>query len=318
MSPKVSVIIPVFNVTKFIAETLDSLRAQTWRDFETILVNDGCPDTANLEEALKPYAGEIRYIKSGKWASISSSRNTGIEASQAPYVAFLDGDDTWDPDYLKVHVGMLEADPGVDLVYGNLIYFGPTPWEGLLGMDKHPSHGEVTLKSLILRECTLPISVTARREILLRAGLFDPVIRGGEDLDLWIRVVRCGGRITYHRQPLLRYRLRGGSMSDDKLDLLNNGLTVYEKHLKLPGLSAEDRGFVEEAIGRQHATIDFVKAKQALYAGRLAEARDRLSRAERVLKTPKLKVAVLGLRLMPRLVHKYVRLKYPTEYAFLH
>src|SRR5277367_135614 len=139
MRPKVSVIIPVYNVTKYIKETLDSLRAQTFRDFETILVNDGCPDTGNLEKTLQPYWDEIKYIKSGKWASISSSRNTGIGASAAPYVAFLDGDDAWYPEYLSVHVGILDANPEIDIVYGNFVYFGGSSWEGGLGMDRLPS-----------------------------------------------------------------------------------------------------------------------------------------------------------------------------------
>jgi glycosyltransferase involved in cell wall biosynthesis len=317
-SPKVSVIIPVFNVTKYITEALDSLRAQTFRDFETILVNDGCPDTGNLEAALEPYRDEITYIKSGKWASISSSRNTGILASTAPYVALLDGDDAWYPEYLSVHVGMLEANPGIDLVYGNYEYFGDSPWAGGFGMDRIPSNGEVNLRSLISRECNVFISVTARREALIRAGLFDPDVRGGEDLDLWIRLVRTGGGIVYHRQPLARYRLRLNSMSDDKLDLLNNGLTVYEKHLKIPEISADERGWIETAIRKQHATIDFVKGRKALYAGNFAEARERLSRAAQILKMPKLRLAVVALHIAPRLLHRYIHHRYPTEYAFLH
>jgi hypothetical protein len=107
-------------------------------------------------------------------------------------------------------------------------------------------------------------------------------------------------------------------MSDDKLDLLNNGLSVYEKHLRLPDISAEERVWLETAIGKQHATIDFVKGKKALYAGNYAEALERLSRASKVLGTTKLRLAVLALRLMPRLTRRYIRYRYPTEYAFLH
>src|ERR1700676_72285 len=102
VSPLVSIVIPCFNATKYIPETLDSLRAQTFRDFEIILVNDGCPDTENLERVLEPYRDEIRYLKSGRWASISESRNNAIQASTARYIALLDADDIWEPNYLQV------------------------------------------------------------------------------------------------------------------------------------------------------------------------------------------------------------------------
>src|SRR5580658_691870 len=104
--PMVSVVIPCYNATQYIPDALNSLRAQTFRDFETILVNDGCPDTENLERALEPYRGEIVYLKSGEWASISGSRNRGINASRARYISLLDADDIWEPEYLGVLVAM--------------------------------------------------------------------------------------------------------------------------------------------------------------------------------------------------------------------
>jgi len=318
LAPAVSVVIPVFNVTKYIGETLDSLRQQTFRNFETILVNDGCPDTENLERVLEPYRDEIVYIKSGKWASISSSRNTAIRASKGKYIALLDGDDAWDPEYLSTHVGMLEADPSIDLVYPNAVYTGETEFTGKFGMDYTVSNGDVTLEALIKRTCNVCISVTAKRESLERAGLFDPLVRGGEDWDLWMRLARVGGKIVYHRKPLLRYRIRKGSMSDDKLDLLNNGLTVYKKHLNLPGTTMQQKQWLEEAIQKQQATIDLVHGKLALYGKRRMEALELLERANRVLAERRIGMAILGLRLAPGLLYRYIHKRYPTEYAYLH
>jgi glycosyltransferase involved in cell wall biosynthesis len=317
-SPKVSVVIPCYNVTRYIGETLDSLRAQTFRDFETILVNDGCPDTENLERVLEGYRDEIVYLKSGKWASISGSRNAGINKSSATYIALLDGDDAWEPDYLKIQVDILDADPDISLVYPNARYFGGGAWDGRLFMDMIPSTGEVTMERLITRECAVFIGVTARREALVRAGLFDPLVPGGEDLDLWMRVVRSGGKITYHRQPLVKYRLRPNSMSDDKFDLLKNGLTVYQKHLNTPGITDQERQYLERAIQKQHATINVLLGKKALYAGNYSEALDRLDQANKQFRSRNLRLLVLGLRMMPQLVHRWVHLRYPTEYAFLH
>jgi glycosyltransferase involved in cell wall biosynthesis len=317
-SPLVSVVIPCYNATQYIAETLNSLRAQKFRDFEVILVNDGCPDTENLERALEPYRDEIVYIKSGKWASISSSRNTGINASQARYVAFLDSDDAWEPDYLSVLVGILEANPSIDLVYPNATYFGDTAWTGATFMEKYPIEGEVTIEKLVRRECVIFISVTARRESLIRAGLFDPLIRGGEDWDVWVRVVRTGGKIAYDRRPLARYRLREGSMSADKLDLLRNGLAVCQKYLNMSDLTAEERGWWETCAQTYRANTDLVRGKQALYGKRREEAIELLTRANDVLKNPRVRAAILALRLAPALVYSYIHRRYPTEYAYLH
>lgn len=317
-SPLVSVVIPVFNVTRFITETLGSLRAQTFRNFETILVNDGCPDTENLEKALEPYKDEIVYIKSGKWASISSSRNTGIQAAKGRFVALLDGDDIWEPDYLSVQVGMLEADPSIDLIYPNAIYFGESPWVGKTFMEMMPSEGEVTMQRLIDRTCNVLIGVTAKRDSLIRAGLFDPLVKGGEDWDLWMRLVRCGGKIQYHHRVLVRYRLRQGSMSDDKLDLLQNGLAVYNKHLNLPDISSQERVWFEAAKRRSEAAIDFFHGKKALYRRQREEALQRLERANQILQDRKIQVAVWGLRLAPQLLFAYIHKRYPTEYIYLH
>lgn len=317
-TPLVSVVIPCFNATRYIPETLNSLRAQTFRDFEVILVNDGCPDTENLERILEPYRDEIRYLKSGKWASISESRNNAIQASNARYIALLDADDLWEPDYLEVQVGILEQDPSIALVYPNARYFGEGSWVGRTFMEMNPSEGEVTMEKLISREITVFISVTARRESLIRAGLFDPQVRGGEDWDLWMRVFRTGGKIAYHRQVVARYRLRLGSMSDDKLDLLRNGLSVCKKHLNLPGISDQERIWFEACAQTYQANMEFVLGKQAIYGERVAEAIELLSKANRVLKNTRISATILGLRMAPKLVFSYIRRKYPTEYAYLH
>src|ERR1700692_783320 len=112
-SPAVSVIVPAYKVTDFIAKTLDSLRSQTFRDFETIVVNDGCPDSENLERVLEPYRGEIVYIRQEN-QGLAGARNTAIKAARAPLVGLLDSDDAWEPDYLEVQTKFLAEHPQVD------------------------------------------------------------------------------------------------------------------------------------------------------------------------------------------------------------
>jgi len=315
--PAVSVIIPVYKATRYIAEALDSLRAQTFRDFEAILVNDGCPDTTNLEKALEPYKDEIVYFSSGKWASVSESRNKGIAAARGRYIAFLDADDTWQPEYLAVQVGMLESDLSIDVVYPNATYIGVGTLVGRTFMDVAPSEGEVTLEAILLRRCSVFIGATSRKEILIRSGLFDPEILGSEDFDLWIRVLRNKGRIVYHRQPLANYRISSTHQSSDKFEAIRRSIRMLDKHLGLADLSSAERGWFEAAHRKQKGWLDLFSGKQALYQGNFSEAVERLSSASESFDSLKLRLAVLGLRLAPGLIRHLVHKRYPNEYAFL-
>jgi glycosyltransferase involved in cell wall biosynthesis len=316
--PLVSVVVPCFKTTRYVTETLESLRAQTFRDFEAILVNDGCPDTENLEKVLEPYRDEIVYLKSGKWARVTTSRNTAMNWSRAKYIAFLDSDDAWEPDYLSYQVNILESDPTIDVVYPNATYFGEGSWVGDTFMNRIPSDGPVTVESILAGRCTVCISATSRRESLLQAGLMDPDLNGGEDMDLWFRVLQNGGKIVYHRRPLLRYRMRSGSLSDDKVTQLRDGLQVYEKHLNRPGLPEGQRELFAAAVRRQNALIDVFYGKKAVYARDRAEALTRLTQANRVLQNRRLGIAIFALRFAPGLLFDYIHRRYPTEYIFFH
>ena len=121
-NPSVSVVIPAYNVASFIAETLESVFAQTWTDFEVLVINDGSPDTAALESTLAHYAHRIRYVVQ-KNGGPSSARNHGIQIAAGKWVAFLDGDDLWDPTFLQSQME-LAASQNLDLVYCDMRYFG--------------------------------------------------------------------------------------------------------------------------------------------------------------------------------------------------
>lgn len=315
--PAVSVIVPAYKVTAFIADTLDSLRAQTFRDFETIVVNDGCPDSDNLERVLEPYRGEIVYIRQEN-RGLSGARNTAIQAARAPLVALLDSDDAWEPDYLDVQTRFLAEHPQTDVVSPNAFFVGETLFPGKTMADLFPPRGEVSFRSLLARDNHIFVGVTARREAILRAGLFDPALRSAEDLDLWLRMTHGGARFSYHDRPLVRYRARPEGLSNDPIWITNHVLQVYNRLSETLDLNAEDRRCLDAAIRHEEANLDFYLGKRALYAGRNQEAQERLGRANRVLRSRKVTLARLALRIAPGLVHKLVRWRSPTEYKFLH
>lgn len=316
-TPKVSVIVPTYNVTAYITEALDSLRAQTFRDFETVVVNDGCPDTENLEKVLEPFRDEIVYVKQEN-QGLAGARNTGIRAARGQLIALLDPDDLWEPDYLKVQTEALDANPDADLVYPNGTIFGETSWAGKLLMDVFPSSGEVTFDRIVSRQCKVTIAVTARREALFRAGLFDPSLRSSEDFDLWLRMIKAGSKFIYHRQPLYRYRARPDNLSVNPISLLNSTLAVYQKLLKRPDLREQERQSVESHLKSHQAELDFFLGKKALYNGDSKEARLRLSRANKVMKRRKTAVILLALRIAPRALIAYTKRRYSSEFDALH
>lgn len=153
-TPLVSVIVPAYDVTDFICEALDSALAQTFTEYEIIVVNDGCPDTEALERALAPYISRIIYLKQEN-RGVGAARNTGIKAARGSLLAFLDADDTWLPNYLEIQVARIQADPTIDVLYPNVVMFEGSSETGEEFMTICPSNGDVTFERLVSQECNV-------------------------------------------------------------------------------------------------------------------------------------------------------------------
>ena len=132
--PAVSVIIPAYRASGDIAVALDSVFAQTFPHFEVIVINDGSPDTAELEAALEPYRSRLRYIVQPNRGA-GAARNTGIRAARGRYLAFLDADDRWHRDFLRRQTWLLDACADCDLVYTDASISGDTPLAGRRFME---------------------------------------------------------------------------------------------------------------------------------------------------------------------------------------
>lgn len=298
--PTVSVIIPAYQVTTYIAEAVDSILAQSYRDFEIIVVNDGCPDTANLERALAPYLSRIRYIRQEN-AGPSAARNAGIRAATGEWIALLDADDGWDPEYLASQIGYLDRHPEIDLVYPDAVYFGEGPLVGRRFMEMCPSRGEVTIAGLLEERCCVFISVLARRRTLLDAGLFDPAMRRAEDFDMWLRVLGVGGRIGYQPRVLARYRKRETSASVDTQSMIAGQLYALDKLIAGGRLAEADLAVVNAARRRWRTNAKLESGKRALLNRDYPAALADLSAAGRHAASFKLRMTLFLLRLSPPL-----------------
>jgi glycosyltransferase involved in cell wall biosynthesis len=295
--PRVSVIIPCYNTAQFVAETLQSVFSQTYKDYEVVVVNDGSPDTPELERAIAPWRDRITYIHTEN-CGLAGARNNGIRASRGELVALLDSDDIWKPNYLAVQVCKLDEDPEADIVYPNAEVFGEGPSTHYL-----PSKGPVTYTSLIDESCVVMVSVLARRTALQRAGLFDASLRSCEDFDMWLRCLKTGSRIIYHREVLLRYRRRPDSLSADPIWMCSNAIRVLVKMRDAVPMTDDERKVLEAAIVRFQGRKLFFEGKQAFNSSNIPLAISSLEKSNRYLHSARVWMILLLLRRAPSVAH---------------
>jgi len=301
-APLVSVIIPAYRAARSIAATLDSVLAQTYKDYEVIVVNDGSPDSEDVEKALEPYRDRIIYQRQENQGP-GGARNTGILIARGEYVALLDADDVWDPEHLAEQLAVLESDPSIDMVYADARIIGDVPEAGRTVMDFCPSAGDVTFERLVTRQCTVHICVSVcRREALMSAGLFDPAFRGTEDIDMWMRIARRGGRIAYQRRVLGSYRRQAGSLSSNRVSMVEGFLAVLAKAARDPGLTAAQRDAVERQMAEERNKLELHKGRDAFLAGDAAAAVSHLRQANAQRKSLKLTTVLMMLRVAPGLL----------------
>jgi glycosyltransferase involved in cell wall biosynthesis len=305
--PAVSVIIPAYKTAPFIGETLASVLAQTFQDFEIIVVNDGSPDTAELERALAPYRERVIYIVQDN-RGLSAARNAGIAVARAELVALLDSDDVWECEYLERQIEELHRQ-NLDVVYADATTFGDPLRSGRRFMDVHPSTGPVTITSLVTQQCNVMVSVLARRSVLVGAGLFDESLRSSEDFDLWLRIVHGGWRIGYHRRPLVRSRLRRDSLSADSVSMCQHIIKVLDKARHELTLTPAEQAVIADRREMFAAVLRLHEGKRAFFAGDHGHALTLLAQANDHLRRPKLSMTLVLMRFVPGLLLRFYDLR---------
>jgi glycosyltransferase involved in cell wall biosynthesis len=302
-TPLVSVIVPAYDVTDYIGDALNSVLAQTFREYEIIVINDGSPDSEALERALAPFMPRIVYIKQEN-RGVSAARNTGIARARGEFLAFLDGDDTWLPHYLETQVARIQSDPTIDVLYPNAVLFSGGAAAGEEFMTACPSNGEVTFERLLLQECNVSNCSIARREMIIRVGLFDESLHSVEDFDLWLRVIKHGGRIAYHHEVLARYRRRPGSLTADPVSLSEHILKVLQKVKQTMELTPSELTTVNAQLERFHAMLRLQEGKRAFFSGDTEGAISGLTEANRFFRNRKTAITLMILRVAPRILRR--------------
>lgn len=233
-SPKVSIIIPCFNLGLYLEEAVDSVFAQTEQDFEILIVDDGSDD-AKTQRLLADFDRPKTRVWRTENQGLARARNFLIEKSGGHYLCALDADDRLHPEFFKKALQRFEDDPGLSFVSSWLEAFGDEQW--LWRQDR------CDLPAL-LAEDTVMTAALVRRDAVVEIGCYaeDMPHPGDEDWDLWLRLVVAGHRGTIIPEVLFFYRRRQGQMSRDcvegetHLDLVSYLHTKhagsYDEHLR--------------------------------------------------------------------------------------
>lgn len=236
---KVSVIVPIYNVEKFVARTITSVLAQTWQDFELIVVDDESPDRS-LEICRQFDDPRIKIVQQ-KNRGLAGARNTGIRHAQGQYIALLDSDDLWLPTKLEQHVHHLDSSPKIGVSFSRSEFIDEV--DNSIGTYQMPKLNGINSAHLL---CRNPIgngsAPVIRREVFedikFQADLygtvedfyFDDRFRQSEDIECWIRIaVTTNWLIEGIPEALTLYRVNSESLSANLPKQLESWEKVIDK-----------------------------------------------------------------------------------------
>ncbi len=253
LNPRISIVIPTYNHAHFLRTALDSIRAQTFGDWEAIVVNNYSEDDtiAVVESYDDP---RIRLVNFANHGIIAAARNYGLSLTQAPFVAFLDSDDFWYPEKLERCMDKLAQ--GYDLVCHAEVWLGPDERRRTV---HYGPEARATYESLLLDgNCISTSAVVVRRQWLERAGCFSvqPEFVTAEDYELWLKLARYGAKIGFVDEVLGEYLIHEGNQSGAALRNMQAVMAVFEHHREaLEGHTSASR------MGRREAVILYSGAR---------------------------------------------------------
>ena len=298
--PKVTVIIPAYNTARYIGETLESVLAQSFSDYEVIVVNDGSPDTPELEKVILQYQDHIRYIKQQN-RGLGSARNTGIRNARGEFLAFLDSDDVWLPDFLAEQLKLFAENPSLDLVCADCLYFGNPELEGTSWQSLDPLDDPVTFEKVLPTHGGAFASfVLLRKETALKVGFFDEATNILEDYHYWLMLLYRGGRMGYLRKVLGKRRIHSGSITYNQDVVVPRAINALRKLQGILDPAGREAALVEKQIALSESQLSLKEGRRRLALGNHEGARESFAKAYAKVPSRKVAFALLGLRWFPR------------------
>lgn len=227
--PKVSVIVPAYNVSKYIPEALASLEKQTFSDFEVLVVDDGSTDdTVAVVQKFCQRDNRFSLLQKPN-GGLSSARNYGIRHAKGEYIALLDGDDIYHRDKIATHVARLYDKPDVGVVYSASRTIRDDGKPTFISLSGKPVHSNPLLALLCKNFVGHGSNAVFRRCLIDEVGGFDENLRSWEDVDLWLRIAAMQKwRFFREKRVLCYYRVRPSGLSFNLVQMRNSGTIVIE------------------------------------------------------------------------------------------
>lgn len=211
--PKVSVIMPVYNGERYLRQSIGSILAQSFSDFELIIVNDGSTDGTAM--IISSFADpRIRTLVNENNSGIIIALNKGLEAATGVYLCRMDADDVSLPDRLMKQVGYMDAHPDIAVLGAGVIFIDPAG--NTIRLMKFPESPEAVRRSMLVHNPFAHGSVCMRRAVVSEMGNYNLQFLHNEDYDLWLRLAAHGHRMANLPDPLVLRRIHPDAITVEK------------------------------------------------------------------------------------------------------
>jgi glycosyltransferase involved in cell wall biosynthesis len=268
--PRVSVVIATYNYGHYLAEAIESVLQQSYRDFELTVVDDGSTD--DTKRVVTGFGQSVQYVYQNN-QGYSAARNVAIRQARGDMIAFLDADDVWLPEKLHVQLDYFDRHPEVGLLSANCYRIDAQG--ATLGTMPSPYSSGWLFEPLLLRGNPIRMpTVVVRRECFDEVGLFDESLRTTADWDMWLRLSRSY-QFGYIDKPLAKYRVHDAAMHLRADQKATDRIAILDKVFAGPDLPGRIEALRSTAYSSAHAVI----GRLYLDSGQMRLARKHMFRA---------------------------------------
>lgn len=233
MQSTISICVPAYNAVAYLPEALQSIRRQTFHEWELIVVEDGSDDDTRVlvEEFAKGGVQPVRYIRHEQNRGLTATRNTAVRMAQGDWIALLDADDIWEADHLRECISLAES-LDIDIIHGASVLFDSATNQELAVRAPSLQDIQNLPDSLYCGEYLIqPSSVIIKRSLCQMVEGFNEAYQHAEDREMWIRCLRRGAKLGYTGKLTCRYRKHSNAMSRNVYAMASANARIYRDNL---------------------------------------------------------------------------------------